>query len=276
MRDGTMDFSVLMAVYKDNTPEEVSNAICSVLQQSLRPGQIVIVVDGPVSEQLTDAINEYKSEDMRIVQLPENVGLGRALNIGIQHCSYEYVARMDADDYSRPERFEKQMAYLQTHPEVDVLGGLIAEYDERLEVFLTVRRVPASDESIRAYMKKRNAMNHMTVVFKKSKLLEAGGYQHCPYFEDYYLWCRMLQNGCRFHNLQRIVVDVRSGYDMIGRRGGSGYVGNIRDFERQLLGMRYISRLEYARNMLVRVSVARMPQRFRSSFYRKMLRNINP
>lgn len=272
MRDDTMDFSVLMAVYGGNTPAEVSNAIRSVTRQSLQPEQIVIVIDGPVSQQLTDAINDCKNENTLIVPLPENVGLGRALNIGIQHCRYEYVARMDADDYSRPERFEQQMTYLQAHPDVDVLGGLIAEYDEQLENFLTVRRVPSSDESIRAYMKKRNAMNHMTVVFKKSKLLGAGGYQHCPYFEDYYLWCRMLQNGCRFHNLQRIVVDVRSGYNMISRRGGSGYVGNIRDFEKQLLEMGYISRFEYMRNTLIRTTAARLPGQIRTVFYRRILR----
>lgn len=267
-------FSVLMSVYKNDKADEVENAIASLLMQTVLPSQIVIVQDGSLSREVDNLLQEYRknAELFTFVELKENVGLGNALNIGLNYCNYEYVARMDSDDFSLPDRFEKQMSYLKLHPEVDVLGGYIEEYDERLEKSLAIRQVPISLKEIRKVMKTRNGMNHVTVIYKKSKVMEAGNYKDCLYFEDYYLWCRMLKEGMIFHNLNDILVNVRTGNEMYKRRGGMTYSKSIINFEKKIQKINYINIYEYWKNITIRLIVSNMPNGFRSIIYKKKLR----
>lgn len=269
-----MKFTVLMSVYKNDKAEEVENSIQSLLNQTVMPNQIVIVLDGEISEEVQQVLEKYKMNKtiFTLVELKENVGLGKALNIGLNYCKYEYVARMDSDDYSRPDRFEKQMYYLSEHPDVDVLGGFIEEFDESLNQPLAVRPVPNSSDQIKEIMKTRNGMNHVTVVYKKSKVLEAGNYKDCLYFEDYYLWCRMLKKGMIFYNLNDILVNVRTGNEMYKRRGGKKYNKCIIDFERKIFQLKYINRFQFIKNVIIRLVVSNMPNEFRSILYKKKLR----
>ena len=145
---------------------------------------------------------------LKVIRLAENVGLGAALSKGLPECTCEWVARMDSDDIAASDRCEKQMAYLQAHPEVDVLSGTIEEFQgnvgterEARDFVLSTKTVPRTQEEVSSYIKMRNPVNHPCVMFRKSKVLAAGGYQPCPLFEDYDLWVRMYQNGCRFANL---------------------------------------------------------------------------
>lgn len=269
-----MRFAVLMSVYRNDKAEEVSEALESILGQTVRPDQIVIVLDGPVSEELRDVLDRYfdRNPCIRLLPLKQNVGLGKALRYGLKYCDYEYVARMDSDDISLPDRFQKQIAYLERHPETDVLGGGIAEYDLTMETRLAVRAVPVSMEEISRRMRIRNPMNHVTVMYKKSAVLGAGNYRDCPYFEDYYLWCRMLKKGHRFHNLEDILVNVRTGDAMYRRRGGKNYNSAIIRFQKKVRKLGLISRSQLIRNLAIRLCVANMPNAMREHFYRKNLR----
>lgn len=268
-----MEFSVLMAVYKNDIPNEVDNAICSVLNQTFSPAEIVIVVDGPVPQALDELLNSYSlNSKFIIVRLQENGGLGNALKIGIQYCSCEYIARMDSDDYSIPQRFEKQVKYLQTHPDTDVIGGQIAEYDKELKNKIAIRAVPLEMKDIKKRICSRNPMNHVTVMYRKSAVLEAGNYITCLYFEDYYLWCRMLKNGCVFHNLNDVLVNVRTGEDMYKRRGGSTYNNAIIDFQRRIHKLGITRKNDMIKNIVIRLSVANMPNMLRGYLYQHQLR----
>lgn len=269
-----MLFSVLMSIYKNDKSDEVVNALDSIFNQSCKPSQIVLVLDGPISEDLRDAIYLFakKNPIIDIVPLNENVGLGKALSIGLGYCKYDYIARMDSDDYSLPDRFEKQVRYLQDHPDIDVLGGQIAEYDSTMVNKLAVRKVPTTMTVIVQMMKRRNAMNHVTVMYRKSAVLNSGNYQHCPYFEDYYLWCRMINNGCKFHNLDDVIVNVRTGEGMYQRRGGKVYNEAIIGFQKKILKLGLINRVQYFTNLIIRLSVANMPNFFRGTLYRMLLR----
>ena len=273
-----MQFSVLMSVYKNDSPADTAGALESVLNQSCKPDQIVLVLDGPVPAELEMMIADAAAEHgiIDVVPLKENVGLGKALSIGLTHCRYEYVARMDSDDYSLPDRFEKQIAFLEAHPETDVLGGQIAEYDLTMKRKIAVRSVPVSMEEISRRMKTRNGMNHVTVMFRKPAVLSAGSYQHCPYFEDYYLWCRMLRAGHRFRNLDSVLVNVRTGEEMYRRRGGDDYTRAVVDFQKKILKLGFIDRSQYIRNLAVRVCVANMPNAWRGYLYKTKLREPDP
>ena len=179
-----MKFSVLMSVYKNDKAEEVANALDSLIHQTVRPDQIVLVLDGPGSDEINKLVNRYAFEEdiIDLVPLEKNVGLGNALSIGLTYCKYEYVARMDSDDFSLPNRFKKQIYFLNLHPEIDVLGGQIVEYDSKMRNKVAIRKVPLTMDDIANRMKTRNGMNHVTVMYKKSAVLAVGNYQHCPYF----------------------------------------------------------------------------------------------
>ena len=269
-----MDFSVLMSVYKNDNAVEITNAINSILNQTVKPNQIVIVLDGYVPDELRLAIESIAEESGKIdiVPLEENQGLGDALRIGLTHCRYEYVARMDSDDYSLPDRFEKQTVFLEANPETDVLGGQIAEFDASMKNELAIRNVPLEMADIEKRMKTRNGMNHVTVMFKKSAVLSAGNYQRCPFFEDYYLWCRMIKAGFLFHNLDSVLVNVRTGEGMYNRRGGKAYNEAIKDFQRKILDLGFINKGQYVKNLIIRLSVAKMPNSLRGHLYKTKLR----
>ncbi len=268
-----VDISVLMSIYKNDHPLEVKDAIQSILNQTYQPEQIVIVLDGEVPNELLKVVETFAADSrFKVIPLKKNVGLGKALNTGIQYCNCEYVARMDADDFSVPDRFEKQAAYLSEHPEVDVLGGQIEEYDEKMKNKIAVRSVPTEMSDIISRCKKRNPMNHVTVVYKKESVLRAGNYQTCMYFEDYYLWSRMIKMGFSFHNLPDVIVHVRTGKTMYQRRGGRAYNKSVIEFQNKMYELGIINRIEWLENLVIRLGVANMPNVMRGYIYQHKLR----
>ena len=224
------EFSVLLSVYGKEVPDFLDEALRSLERQSLIPDEIVVVKDGPLTPELEKVLERHVHNGngipYRMVQLAENRGLGEALNAGLKYCRYPWVARMDTDDIATEDRFAAQMEYLQRHPELDILGGWICEFDEADPAECArERRVPETHEAIVRFAKYRNPMNHMTVIFRKEAVEEAGGYRPMPGMEDYYLWMRMLQRGKRFANLPRVLVRARAGRAMLRRRQGLRYAG---------------------------------------------------
>lgn len=219
------NFSVLMSVYKSDDPEYLKEALNSVINQTLRPFEIIIVVDGPVPEELSCVIEDYRKLHPFIKPRYEsmNRGLGGALQVGLADVNTDYIARMDSDDISLPDRFEKQMACFERDNQLSLVGGMITEFDGDPANIITKRILPLDDISIKKYMKSRCGVNHVTVIMKKDDLIKAGGYRNDYAQEDYYLWARMIRANCKFQNIPDIVVNVRSGRDQFKRRGGLQY-----------------------------------------------------
>ena len=178
---------------------------------------------------------------------------------------------MDSDDISCKDRFEKQLEIF-NKLDIDVVGSNIAEYDEDMKNIIIHRVVPENNESIVKMAKSRNSMNHVTVAYKKSKVLDAGNYQDMPYFEDYYLWIRMIKNNCKFYNIQEDLVNVRGGNDMIKRRGGHKYIRPIINFEKAILKLKFINIFEYFKNLTERITISLIPNNVRFLIYKKVLR----
>lgn len=213
-----------MCVYAKDDPIWFQNAVDSILQQTVKPTEVVLVVDGPVPIPLARAIAAYeKLAAFRVIRLPENKGHGEARRIGLASCRYELVALMDADDVSLPTRFEKQLAAFLADAAVSVVGGNIAEFTVDTADIVGYRIVPEKEADILAYMQKRCPLNQMTVMFKKSDVQQAGGYMDWYCNEDYYLWIRMYLAGMRFANLPDVLVYARVGKDLYKRRGGWRY-----------------------------------------------------
>ena len=250
------NFSVCTSVYKNDRPEYVRVALDSMLvDQSVKPAEIVLVQDGPVPEGLSSLLSEYEStypNVMHVIRLENNGGLGNALKLGVENAKYDICARMDSDDICLPDRFEKQLAYLEAHPECDIVGGQMTEFIDTPDNIIGRREVPLTNEEIYEFMKSRCALNHVTVMFRKEAVLKAGNYQDWFWNEDYYLWVRMMMAGCKFANIPDVAVNVRSGADQYARRGGKKYFDSEIGIKKLMLEKGMITRKEYMINYIQR------------------------
>ena len=268
------DFSVLMSVYAREKPEFLDACFQSLLRQTEPATEWVIVEDGPLTEELTAVLDRYVCDYpglIKRVPLAENVGLGAALAVGLPSCSFELVARMDTDDLAVADRFAKQLAAFRADPTLELCGGQIDEFIDSPDNPVSRRCVPLTQEEIRNYQKRRDAFNHMTVMFKKSAVLRAGNYQPCPLMEDSYLWARMLQSGVHCRNLSDTLVSVRVGTDLYARRGGWRYFQKYREGRRRILETGLISRWDYTYTLAVQLAVALMPASLRTWVFQKLL-----
>ena len=262
-------FSVLMAYYHGDDPGQLEEAIASVRNQSLPPDEIILVRDGPVGPQLAATVARCEQAPGPIlvhVRLPENRGAGPAWNEGMRYCRHDLVARMDADDVSRHDRFAATVPLLAGDPSLDMVGAGISE--DGLE--RPVKRTPAE---IRRDARFRNPINHVTVVFRKESVRRAGGYQDFVGFADYYLWIRMLRDGCRFANIDQVVVDVRAGGDAwCKRRSGWGYIRREVYLQWLMLRWRLIGPHHFLYNVATRTAFRLLPLSWKDWLYRRLLR----
>ncbi|MGM9806354.1 MAG: glycosyltransferase [Candidatus Aphodosoma sp.] len=270
-----IQFSATISIYKNDNPDDFQIALESIINQTLKPTEIIILQDGPVPTRLSAVADKFLSEydNIRLVALPANQGHGKARCAAIEACRYEYVAIMDADDIAEPTRFEKQVSFLEAHPEVDVLGGQITEFINAPDNIVGKRAVPQNDADIKKYIKHRCPFNQVTVILKRSAVIAAGNYQHWHYDEDYYLWLRMYLNGAVFANLPDVLVNARVGKEMYARRGGWKYFKS----EARLMWWMYrygITGLWLSLyNIIIRfVLQVCMPNGLRSFIFRKLAR----
>lgn len=267
-------FSVLLSVYHKESPVYLCQSLDSIFNQTLLPTEVILVKDGTLTKNLDFIIEEYslKHPILKVISLSTNQGLGKALNEGLKHCSYDLVARMDTDDIAKPDRFEKQIKVFQEYPELDVVGAWIDEFEEITSYIISTRKLPETHDEICQFAKKRNPENHPVIMFRKKAVLAAGGYQHFPLFEDYYLWIRMLQDGAKFYNIQESLLYFRSSPAMFKRRGGLKYVTTELRFQNLLKKIQFITYSEYLYNVSLRVITRMMPNSLRAILYKKALR----
>lgn len=265
-----MKFSVLMSVYKSETSSFLDRALRSIWDdQSVVPDQIVLVEDGPLTPELYMVIECWKArlgEVLSVVKIETNVGLGQALNVGLESCLHEYVARMDTDDVSVPERFEVQLEHICRG--FDVVGGYVSEGVDPDGDTSSVRRVPLSVASVCSYSKFRCPLNHPTVLFRKSAVISAGGYRPMKSFEDYYLWMRMLRAGKRISNTDAILVRMRVDAGLFRRRSGVSYAVSEVRFFYALYDEGLLDLYSLFRNLLVRFPLRVLPSKVVGRLYR--------
>lgn len=269
-----MRFSVLLSVYYKESYFAFCKSLDSIFTQTTCPDEVILVEDGPLGSELNDIISEYSAKypTLKIIPLPTNQGLGKALNEGLKHCSYDIVARMDTDDIAKPDRFEKQLAIFEKYSDIDVVGAWIDEFEDDISEVKSVRKLPELPDDIRQFAKRRNPINHPVVMFRKSAVLAAGGYQHFPLFEDYYLWIRMLMNGAKFYNIQESLLYFRFSPEMFKRRGGWKYMINELHFLQIMRQMHFISFSQFMQNLFVRFSIRLIPNSLRAIIYTKLIR----
>ena len=202
-----MNYSVLMSVYIKEQATFLKEALESVFTQTLLPGEVIVVKDGPLTEELEQVLVDYQKQEqtLKVITLEQNMGLGKALQVGLEHCQFDLVARMDTDDICKPKRFEKQVHFMEIHPDISVVGTWIEEFSESKEKIESIRELPLENAQLLKFMKWRNPFNHMTVMFRKQAVISVGSYQPFYLLEDYYLWNRMANVGLKFANIGEAV-----------------------------------------------------------------------
>lgn len=269
-----LKLSVLMPIYGGESPLYLAQCLESLKAQSLPADEILIVKDGPLGEHLEVVLREYETElPIRTLELARNQGLGAAARLGVEQCRNELIARMDSDDLCVPRRFEIQVAYIESHPETDIVGGFIREFDSDYRSGLASRKVPSEHRAICALAKRRNPMNHMTVLFRRTAVLAAGNYRTWFGFEDYDLWVRMIRNGARFHNLEDVLVLARCGNGMQTRRGGWDYLRREASLLWSFREGGFITTPAALWNIACRIPARLAPSSLRGKIYRKFLRS---
>lgn len=264
-------YSVLMSLYRKEKPEYLRLALDSMLNQTVKPDEIVLVEDGPLTDGLYAVLDEYPM--LHRVKNGTNLGLGLALNVGLKECRNELVARMDTDDCSKPERCEKQLARYEEKPYLAIVGSHIDEFVGDISNVVSQRVVPTSSEEIYNYAKKRSAFNHPTVMYSKTAVLENKGYTDLKRNQDVDLFGRMQYAGYKAENIDEALLWFRSSDDLAKRRRSWqntwSYINTIRKFWK----MGYSSFIDYIEVGGAQLIMFILPIKVQHYVYKKLLRN---
>jgi glycosyltransferase involved in cell wall biosynthesis len=266
-----------MSIYGKEKSKYFDLCLKSIYCQSSLPAEIVLVQDGPLPPQLLGVIEKYSgstSVPLRTIKNKKNLGLGLALKIGLAHCRCKWVARMDSDDICHPERFKIQSEFIKKNPKISAVGGFVAEFKEKRNKILGVRKVPLSKSDVQNFSRFRNPMNHMTVMFKSQDVERAGGYRDFPFFEDYDLWIRMLAAGMEMRNIPRILVWARFDQESLKRRHGLNYFCKEVELFNEMRSLKYIDAFDYWKALVPRFFIRLSPKLFQTFAYKFFARDF--
>jgi len=264
-----------MSIYSATQVNDLDRCLASITKQDLIPDQLVLVRDGPVHPKVEDCVNSFsKTLPLHHLHFSSNRGLGLALRDGLQACKHEFVARVDSDDRSVPERFALQVNHMTNNPSISVIGGWLREYYQTTSGPVgIIRQTPLQHASITKAARHRNPFNHPTVMFRRSHVLNSGNYEPCLFFEDYFLWAKMLMAGYRFENLSDILVETDVTSDYFSRRGGFAYMKHEFHLAQKLREINFFSFTNTYFFILCRLPLRLLPLKLRKYIYKTFLRH---
>lgn len=268
-------YSVLMPLYKSDDPEWFQYALDSILNQTIKPSEIVITCDGPLSAKLEEVLKkniEKNPELYQIYRFEKNVGLGVALNKGITLCSNELIVRMDADDYAVPERCEKELKEFNTHPNLDVVGCNVEEFIDDINNVVSHVVLPEKQNEIIKFAKKRCPIRHPALMYKKSAVLKAGNYRDYRHAQDYNLIVHMILSGAQIYNIQENLMYMRVSPNFYKRRGGMEQAKLVLRLKKEFYDYKFYSLSDFVVSGIGNAVIALLPNKMRELFYKKMLR----
>lgn len=265
--------TAIISVYKNDDPNYFNDAVNSLLGQTLLPDEILIIVDGPVGDQIKKQLNEFsKYEVVKVKMLDKNVGRGKARHIAISAAKNDYIAMMDADDISKSDRFEKQMAKI-SESNADIVGSYIEEFEETPGDKKIIRKVPVTHDQIMKFAKWKQPMNHVTILFKKQAYLSTGGYRGFKMLEDFELFHRMILNGMKFVNIPEVLVYVRFSEKNQSKRSGLSYFKEEYQVLKEMKQSGHMNAVQFILSCFIRLTTRMMPLSLANKFYTYILRN---
>lgn len=271
-------YSVLMSMYSKEHPDHVIQSIDSMLNQTVLADEFVIIKDGKLTSELDSIIEKYVLENpglFNVISLKENIGLGKALDIGLKQCSNELVARMDADDISLPTRCEKQLKEFEKDSDLVIVGTMIDEFYDDPNNIVSSRIVPTDNSDIIKFMKRRSPFNHPTVMYKKTEVIRCGGYGKMRRKQDLDLFSRMINSGCKASNINESLLLFRSNEDNFKRRKSWSYCKSYIEVQYQILKRRHCSFLDLIYVILAQLLMFLLPMYMLKLLSNRFLRKIN-
>lgn len=277
MKENYPPFSVLMSLYIKEQPSFLDQCLESLFNQSLQADEIIIVLDGPITKELKETINNWNAKlPLKLLPQKLNQGLGVALNIGLKACIHEYVFRMDTDDICSQDRFEQQLNYLIDNPKVDILSCTIEEFDKAPGDLRQFRKAP-THKDIGSYIALKNPINHMGVVYKRDKIINIESYQPLESMEDYSLWLRSYASGLYIDNIKECLIHARIGNGMLERRKGINYIKSEWLLHQlKLKSLRGHNKFKLLLIFILRASIRITPRTFIAKLYKMNRFKANP
>ena len=270
----THNFSVLMSVYWKDDPRHLFECLDSLVKQTIPSDELILVEDGPLSEDLKFVIEEFR-KPLRIqsIRLKKQSGLATALNTGLTYCRNEMIARMDSDDICLPNRFELQLNFMQSHSDIAICGGFIQEFKSGLDSSPRIRHLPLEHSELLKFAKKRCPLSHMSVMFRKSVIESLGGYPNVIRAQDFALWTLAMVNGYKIANIPHILVYARTGENFFERRSMQAFIGEYHVFKFQRK-INFLSTYEFWRNVVTRFIVRLAPAWMKKIMYRLVRKKL--
>lgn len=263
-----------MSVYKEDNPKHLEESIESMINQTLKSNDFVIVVDGEINEKLNNILNKYslKYDEIKIIKFEKNYGLGVALREGLAECVNDLVVRMDSDDISYPNRCLKQITFMNNNPEISVSGSNMDEFNEDSKIITSIKKMPSSYKDIYNYGKRRNPFNHPTVIFRKNIILKLGNYSKLRKGQDFELFNRLLYSGVKGMNINESLLMFRTSESLYHRRKRYDVRKNYVDTIRKSYKNGYSSFFDLLLANLYTLLIFLLPAKILKFIYLKILR----
>jgi glycosyltransferase involved in cell wall biosynthesis len=268
-------YSVLLPVYIKDNPEWLREAIDSMLGQTLPPGEFVVVKDGAITDELNLVLKEYKEKYpglFNIIGFDENKGVGLASKFGVENCTFDYIARMDADDIAVPERIEKQHKLFINNRNLGAAGCFVDEFIGSPDNIISHVVLPVEHKNIVRYAKRRCPIRHSSLLFNKDALINSGNYSDIRIGEDYDVAVKLIMHGYEVYNIPEVLVYMRVNADFYKRRGGIKFLKHIYKLKKNFRRTGFYSRRDFLRSFVPHAVVCLMPNSLRDFIYRKFLR----
>ena len=265
-------FSLILPIHFDVNYKTFKKSFDSLMRQTLKPTEYVIVLDGPIKPIILGYMNTFLIEkNLKIIKNIKNIGLGKSLNKAILKCNYEIIIRADSDVIYDINRNKEFILFYKKNKNIDIFGSWMSEVDSSNKIY--IKKTPVKNKAICFAMNFRNPINHPTVMFKKKKIISAGNYKHMPFFEDYYLWLRCKKIGINFLNIKKnlAVTNIDLGY--IKRRDGISYFKNFLEFQKNAYKEKLVSGFYILTNILIRLSILSFSSKIKLYIYKTFLRS---
>lgn len=267
-------YSVLMSVYAGEKPQFLKTSIQSMIDQTYQTDDFVLVCDGKLTDELEEVVRFYEDnyECFRALRLKNNVGTGRCANMGIDACKNEYIVKMDSDDIAKPDRCERSLYAMAKHPDIDMLGAYIDEFDSDTGDIIATKKTPLSNKEIHKYAKRRNPFNNQTLVYKKSRAVSVGGYSNIKRCEDYEFVVKMLADGAKGVNLDKTLVLYRVTANNYQRRRNWANTKSFISVRWKIFRMGYSGIIDFIVPCAFQLFIFVMPSSLTGKIYKRFLR----
>jgi glycosyltransferase involved in cell wall biosynthesis len=266
MKNNYINCSILMSVYSKEKPEYLEACMQSLARQTVKADELVLVEDGPISEEMVLIIDRFRLQlKINSVRLEKNIGLAGALNIGLNHCTHELIIRMDTDDIALPDRIKRQVEFMKANPEITASSGYIEEFNDEGKI-LSCRAFPLKHNELIRFSKQRSPLSHPAVIFRKNAIISVGGYPDV-YPEDYFLWIILISKGYIIGNISDVLVRMRIGDAILTRRGLKMLKGEIK-IHKFMLDNNLINIFEYYKIVALKIFIRMLPGRIKLYLYK--------